>query len=161
MYRKTGERELAEDLTSQIWMKALKSLEFFGEMENAGFQSWIYRIAHNTVIDHYRTQKTQLDLDSIYEIGISSDIGKQIDDTDTLGRVLEYLDTLKCIEREIVILRIWDDLPYTSIAKLCDKKEDNYLKLLTHLDIIPSEFLMIGNSLKSDVLPLINIKPSS
>ena len=38
-----------------------------------------------------------------------------------------------------------------------DKKEDNYLKLLTHLDIIPSEFLMIGNSLKSDVLPLINI----
>ena len=131
MYRKTGERELAEDLTSQIWMKALKSLEFFGEMENAGFQSWIYRIAHNTVIDHYRTQKTQLDLDSIYEIGISSDIGKQIDDTDTLGRVLEYLDTLKCIEREIVILRIWDDLPYTSIAKLCDKKEDNCKKIFS------------------------------
>ncbi|MDB4404546.1 HAD hydrolase-like protein [bacterium] len=43
------------------------------------------------------------------------------------------------------------------IEVVSDKKEDNYLKLLTHLDIIPSEFLMIGNSLKSDVLPLINI----
>ncbi len=34
----------------------------------------------------------------------------------------------------------------------------NYSKLLNHLDIKPSEFLMIGNSLKSDVLPLVNIK---
>jgi len=43
------------------------------------------------------------------------------------------------------------------IEVVSDKKEENYLKLLTHLDIIPSEFLMVGNSLKSDVLPLINI----
>ncbi|TNJ41710.1 HAD family hydrolase [Tamlana fucoidanivorans] len=43
------------------------------------------------------------------------------------------------------------------IEVLSDKKEDNYAKLLKHLDIHPSEFLMIGNSLKSDVLPLINI----
>ena len=44
------------------------------------------------------------------------------------------------------------------IEVLSDKKEVNYSKLLNHLDIKPSEFLMIGNSLKSDVLPLINIK---
>lgn len=44
------------------------------------------------------------------------------------------------------------------IEVLSDKKEDNYSKLLNHLDIKPSEFLMIGNSLKSDVLPLVNIK---
>ncbi|WP_044398380.1 HAD family hydrolase [Lacinutrix sp. Hel_I_90] len=43
------------------------------------------------------------------------------------------------------------------IEVLSDKKEANYSKLLKHLDIKPSEFLMIGNSLKSDVLPLINI----
>ncbi|MDB2471485.1 HAD family hydrolase [Flavobacteriaceae bacterium] len=43
------------------------------------------------------------------------------------------------------------------IEVVSDKKEENYLKLLTHSDIIPSEFLMVGNSLKSDVLPLINI----
>jgi putative hydrolase of the HAD superfamily len=44
------------------------------------------------------------------------------------------------------------------IEVLSDKKEVNYSKLLNHLDINPSEFLMIGNSLKSDVLPLVNIK---
>ena len=44
------------------------------------------------------------------------------------------------------------------IEVLSDKKEANYSKLLNNLDINPSEFLMIGNSLKSDVLPLVNIK---
>ncbi|MEP3836839.1 MAG: HAD family hydrolase [Algibacter sp.] len=44
------------------------------------------------------------------------------------------------------------------IEVLSDKKEANYSNLLNHLDINPSEFLMVGNSLKSDVLPLINIK---
>ena len=43
------------------------------------------------------------------------------------------------------------------IEVLSDKKEENYSKLLKHLDINPSEFLMIGNSLKSDILPLVNI----
>jgi putative hydrolase of the HAD superfamily len=43
------------------------------------------------------------------------------------------------------------------IEVLCDKKEANYSKLLNHLDVEPSEFLMIGNSLKSDVLPLVNL----
>ena len=37
----------------------------------------------------------------------------------------------------------------------------NYSRLLNHLDIKPSEFLMIGNSLKSDVLPLVNIKANA
>lgn len=43
------------------------------------------------------------------------------------------------------------------IEVLSDKKETNYERLLKHLDIEPEEFLMIGNSLKSDILPLINI----
>ncbi|CDF79109.1 haloacid delahogenase-like family hydrolase [Formosa agariphila KMM 3901] len=44
------------------------------------------------------------------------------------------------------------------IEVVSDKKEENYSNLLNHLDIKPSEFLMVGNSLKSDVLPLIHIK---
>lgn len=44
------------------------------------------------------------------------------------------------------------------IEIMSDKKEANYSKLLNHLDIKPSEFLMIGNSLKSDILPLVNIE---
>jgi putative hydrolase of the HAD superfamily len=40
---------------------------------------------------------------------------------------------------------------------MSDKKESDYLKLLAHLDIKPEHFLMIGNSLKSDILPVLNI----
>jgi putative hydrolase of the HAD superfamily len=43
------------------------------------------------------------------------------------------------------------------VEVLSDKKEENYQNLLDHLEIPVSEFLMVGNSLKSDVLPLINI----
>ncbi len=43
------------------------------------------------------------------------------------------------------------------IEVMSDKKATDYCKLLSHLDIKPEEFLMIGNSLKSDILPLVEI----
>jgi putative hydrolase of the HAD superfamily len=43
------------------------------------------------------------------------------------------------------------------IEIMSDKREDDYKKLIKHLDIKPEEFFMIGNSLKSDVLPVLNI----
>lgn len=43
------------------------------------------------------------------------------------------------------------------IEVMSNKKETDYKKLLTHLDCKPSEFLMIGNSLKSDILPVLNL----
>ncbi len=43
------------------------------------------------------------------------------------------------------------------IEIMSDKKEEDYLKLIKHLDIRPDEFMMIGNSLKSDIIPVINI----
>jgi putative hydrolase of the HAD superfamily len=43
------------------------------------------------------------------------------------------------------------------VEVLSEKQEANYSKLLKHLEINPLEFLMVGNSLKSDILPLVNI----
>jgi putative hydrolase of the HAD superfamily len=43
------------------------------------------------------------------------------------------------------------------VEVLSDKKEENYKRLLDHLEIDVSEFLMVGNSLKSDVLPILNL----
>lgn len=43
------------------------------------------------------------------------------------------------------------------IEIMSDKQEADYLKLIRHLDIDPSEFLMIGNSIKSDALPVLDI----
>ncbi|CAL2074916.1 HAD family hydrolase [Tenacibaculum sp. 190524A02b] len=47
------------------------------------------------------------------------------------------------------------------IEVMSEKKERDYTKLINHLDINPKEFLMIGNSLKSDVLPLLNLGASA
>ncbi|SEE39090.1 putative hydrolase of the HAD superfamily [Tenacibaculum sp. MAR_2010_89] len=47
------------------------------------------------------------------------------------------------------------------VEVMSEKKENDYTKLINHLDIQASEFLMIGNSLKSDVLPLLNIGASA
>lgn len=43
------------------------------------------------------------------------------------------------------------------IEIMSDKKEDDYQKLIRHLDIRPDQFMMIGNSLKSDILPVLNL----
>jgi len=43
------------------------------------------------------------------------------------------------------------------IEIMSEKGEDDYRKLIKHLDIQPEEFLMIGNSLKSDIIPVLNI----
>ncbi len=47
------------------------------------------------------------------------------------------------------------------IEVMSDKKEQNYIQLLQHLDIKPGEFLMIGNSMKSDVIPPLNLGASA
>ncbi len=49
------------------------------------------------------------------------------------------------------------DKYFHHIEIMSDKKEDNYLKLLSHLDILPANFLMVGNSMKSDIIPVKNI----
>lgn len=71
--RKVGERELAEDLTSGIWIKTLSSIDSYQEQSGATFKSWLYRIAHNSVIDYYRTKKENVDIEEIVEPSLSPD----------------------------------------------------------------------------------------
>jgi putative hydrolase of the HAD superfamily len=47
------------------------------------------------------------------------------------------------------------------IEIMSDKKESDYRKLLNHLDINPSQFMMVGNSLRSDIIPILNIGGSA
>ena len=77
------------------------------------------------VIDYYRSAKEQVQLDDIAEMWISENIGSQIDNKDTLAKVLVFLKNLKPIEEEIVILKVWDELSYKEIAEITWKKEDN------------------------------------
>jgi putative hydrolase of the HAD superfamily len=61
------------------------------------------------------------------------------------------------LDQERKLLKSNIEKYFSHIEIMSDKKESNYLKLLSHLDIAPEEFLMIGNSLKSDIIPVLNI----
>ena len=63
----------------------------------------------------------------------------------------DLLDQEKKLERSNLLQY------FHHVEVMSAKKEKEYLKLITHLDIKPSELLMVGNSLKSDVLPLLKI----
>lgn len=53
IYRRTGEPALAEDLTAQVFLKVLEAVRA-GKGWRSSFSGWIFRIAHNAVIDYYR-----------------------------------------------------------------------------------------------------------
>jgi putative hydrolase of the HAD superfamily len=104
-------------------------------------------------------------------IGEIIDLGKQMlnQPIELLDGVEEVLEALKGKYRLVVATK--GDLldqerklkksnlnGYFHHVEVMSEKDDlNYLKLIKHLDIRPSELLMIGNSLKSDVLPVLNI----
>ena len=54
-YRQTGERELALDLTQEIFITVLQGIYAFDE-KKAGFRTWAYRVAANRITDYYRSK---------------------------------------------------------------------------------------------------------
>jgi len=61
------------------------------------------------------------------------------------------------LDQERKLMRSGLEKYFHHIEVMSDKKPKNYQKLITHLDIAPEQFLMIGNSLKSDILPVLEI----
>ncbi|MFN8439336.1 MAG: sigma-70 family RNA polymerase sigma factor [Caldilineaceae bacterium] len=58
IYRRTGEEMIAEDLTAQVFMKMLQAIRE-EKAWHSSFSGWLYRIAHNLVIDYYRQRDRQ------------------------------------------------------------------------------------------------------
>lgn len=58
IFRRTGDEALAEDFTSQVFLKMLESIRD-QKAWHSSFSGWLYRIAHNLVIDHYRRKGKQ------------------------------------------------------------------------------------------------------
>jgi DNA-directed RNA polymerase specialized sigma24 family protein len=78
-------------MCSQVWMKALRNLEASQKDEDFLFQPWIYCIAHNAVIDWYRTKKEEVSDEVLECIPYHKDIEKELQDNDALQRVLEFM----------------------------------------------------------------------
>lgn len=122
IYHRVGSKEVAEDLTSQTFFKALKKINSFsGEY----FSAWLFRIARNTVIDHYRTARPTENIDDFFNLSIKKDLEKEVDDQKKLEEVKEFLKTLKKEQEEVVLMRVWDGLSYKEIAEVIGKSEAN------------------------------------
>jgi len=123
VFYKTMHKETAEDLTSTVFFKALDKIETF-EGKKAKFQTWLYNIARNTVIDYYRTKKPNVDVEDFWGIADENHLETTIDSNLKIEEVKKYLQTLNPEQREIVILRIWEGLSYKEISEIVGKSEN-------------------------------------
>lgn len=129
---KVGRREEAEDLTHQVFLNAWQKISNYKDL-GFPFSSWLYRIARNQVIDHYRTRKQEVSLEEV-DAEISTDFGlneKNIDDKRQLEKVMEALRGLREDYQEILIMRFVEDLSVKETAAAVEKSE-GAVKLMQH-----------------------------
>lgn len=124
----TGNREMAEDLFQEVWMRVLtRGGQFNGK---ARFETWLFAIARNLVIDQ-RRKRTMSSLDELFETGneddrpMSFDVADQeptpfenaanVEDRERIATALMQLDTLY---REVLVLRFHEELSLDEIAKV-------------------------------------------
>ncbi len=124
IYYKVQHRETAEDLTSQTFIKALEKINSFSN-EKSSFSTWVYAIARNSVIDHYRTKKNNFNIDDVWDLEDNTDIERDADIKGKLEKVEKYLKELKPEQREIIMLRVWEGMSYREIAEITGKSEGN------------------------------------
>lgn len=123
LYRVGLDRSLAEDLTSEVFIKALKNFEAFDASKR--FQPWIYAIAHNHLVNHYRLAGRFVPLGAIEETRESSleVSGQQVEIRYELGRALRAIDAMPNEEREVLRLKFVDGLGNREIAEVVGKEE--------------------------------------
>jgi len=119
LYRVNFNREVAEDLSSEVFLKALKSFEDFEQSRS--FQSWIYTIAHNHLVNYYRVAHREVELTENIS-SPPSDI-KKVELNYELNLILKKINSLDKSDREILLMRFVDELSNTEIAELLGKDE--------------------------------------
>jgi RNA polymerase sigma-70 factor (ECF subfamily) len=123
VYFKTFDKDVAEDIVSTIFIKAYERIATFDPQKGV-FSQWIYGIARNAIIDHFRTAKNHANIEDIFDLGESERTEEKIDARELLGKVEKYLTTLTPRQREIVTLRLWEELSYREIAEIVGGTED-------------------------------------
>lgn len=123
VYYRTQHRETAEDLTSQVFLKALAKFDSF-DGERGTFSAWIYGIAHNAIIDHYRSARETTDIDDFWDLKSDSDSARDAEANERIEKLRPYLQTLSKGQRELIFMRLWDGLSYAEISAIVGKSED-------------------------------------
>ena len=121
-------QHLAEDLFQETFIKVIQSLKMHKYKDNGKFVSWIIRIAHNLVIDHFRKEK-QINTcnNEDYEADLfnsskfsAKNIEQLIVHDQIIKDVRKLIDELPDDQREVVMLRHYGQLSFKEIAEQTD-----------------------------------------
>jgi RNA polymerase sigma-70 factor, ECF subfamily len=143
IYHRVGQAELAEDLTGQVFMRMLEAIRS-GQAWRTSFSGWLYRIAHNLVIDHYRrrSRASFVDIDEVPPIsttdGEPSRAVQASMDRETLQAALSKLTE---DQAQVITLRFLEDLSIAEVATLMDRNE-GAIKALQYRAVIALRRIM-------------------
>ena len=122
IYFRVTDEVTAEDLTSQVFSKAWENLDRY-KPSGAPFIAWLYTIARNAVIDHFRTLKETVGLD---EVASLSSAGPSPDDVVELHfeteALREALQSLTDEQQQVVVLKFIAGMTTDEIAKQLGKR---------------------------------------
>ena len=119
-------KEEAEDNLQEVFIKIYTNLNDFNQ--DLKFSSWVYRIAHNQVISHYRKKrsreddvKLEIDNDILNQITSALDISKEVDLKYLKENIYKILNRLDVKYKEILVLKFLEDKNYKEISDIIKK----------------------------------------
>lgn len=125
IYSKINDRDLSDDIFQDTFIKVIKTLKTQSYNEEGKFLPWVMRIAHNLVVDHFRKAKKMPFQRETEEYSIfnymtdnSLNIEGQIISEQVEMDLTKLLDELPQDQKEVLIMRMYQDLSFKEIADL-------------------------------------------
>ncbi|PLX20936.1 hypothetical protein C0584_04085 [Candidatus Parcubacteria bacterium] len=137
VFFKVGSKEEAEDITSAVFLKTWNHIQETDKLVEKTLKALLYRIARNTIIDHYRKKKELSDIsidaeDSDFDLPDGSqDIEAKIQLDSEIEIVHAKLLELKDEYREIIMMRYINEMSIEEVATILEKSKGN-IRVLTH-----------------------------
>lgn len=131
IYYRTSSLEDARDLTQEVFLKAWQGLPRY-ERTRAPFLAWLFTIAHNRVIDYYRTKKSHSYLDNqIVMEDIDKGPEKLVEVKFTQQEVRRAILQLPEEQQQVILMSFIEGLEYSEIAAALNKSEGN-IRVIVH-----------------------------
>jgi RNA polymerase sigma-70 factor (ECF subfamily) len=132
LHMTVGNRHDAEDLTTQTFLKMLESIGRF-RWQAAPFSAWLFRIAHNLSMDHFRARRRWQPEEEVPEAPGSEEPSAELEAMQSIGRqsMLELIDTLSHEQQQVLTLKFVFNFANADVAKILDKSE-GAIKSLQH-----------------------------